>query len=87
MPCHSQLRHKILRQAFGGATGKRTTFRTTFSHTQTEQRLWKRARTCRMQTNASADVFALDFDEVLVDSEPEVENQLKLSEILVVLRG
>ena len=84
MPCHSQLRHTILRQAFGGATGE---IRIMYLHTQTEQRLWKRARTCQVQTNASADVFALDFDEVLVDSEPEVENQLKLSEILVVLRG
>lgn len=32
----------------------------------------KRARISSIQTRASADVFALDFDGVLVDSEPEV---------------
>lgn len=32
----------------------------------------KRARMSNIQTRASADVFALDFDGVLVDSEPEV---------------
>ena len=32
----------------------------------------KRAKITHVQTHASADVFALDFDGVLVDSEPEV---------------
>ena len=36
----------------------------------------KRAKLRHIQTQASADVFALDFDGVLVDSEPEVRYQL-----------
>ena len=32
----------------------------------------KRAKITQVETHASADVFALDFDGVLVDSEPEV---------------
>lgn len=39
---------------------------------QRRQSRSKRARMSNLQTCASADVFALDFDGVLVDSEPEV---------------
>ena len=39
---------------------------------QRRQRQCKRAKLSHVQTHASADVFALDFDGVLVDSEPEV---------------
>ena len=39
---------------------------------QRRQSQCKRAKLSHVQTHASADVFALDFDGVLVDSEPEV---------------
>ena len=35
---------------------------------------WSPSRLSTVQTSASADVFALDFDGVLVDSEPEISS-------------
>ena len=45
---------------------------TTSQLSQQRQSRSKRAKMSNIQTRATADVFALDFDGVLVDSEPEV---------------
>lgn len=64
----SQLRHCQTKDA------RCCWFSTTKPSRQTSSRC-KRANRCHVQpTRATADVFALDFDGVLVDSEPEISS-------------